>query len=975
MNLYITEKPSVAREFANALGVSAGRTGDGYWANDDIAITWCVGHLIEMSTPDAYGEEFKEWTLETLPFIPEKYIYNVISNVSAQYKVVAKLLNDKNVTKIYYSGDSAREGEYIQRLVRQKAGHNQSAEEYRVWIDSQTKEEILNGIKNAKPLTYYDSLSDSAYARAKEDYLVGMNFTRALSKKYANIANNAAGRKNGAVSVGRVMSCVLGMIVERERLIRDSKVIPFYGIEADMGNGLTAAWKIDKDSKFNGSPDAYKDAGLLKKEPVEDLIKTLNGIGHLTVKDKKLTTESKGAPLLFNLAELQSECTKAFHISPADTLNVAQSLYEKRLTTYPRTDARVLTTAVCKVYEQNIKGITGAANVGEFAEEVLNNKWHDALRNKKTKYVDDSKVSDHYAIIPTGDISALNTLNSLEKSVYEMICKRFLSIFYPAAEYKKLQITYKGDNETFVQNYSVVVDEGWMKVTGHKQEPDAEKLLEAANAQTGDVDSAFSLKEGKSQPPKRYTTGSMILAMENAGKLIEDEELREQIKGSGIGTSATRAETITKLERIEYIAVDKKTQVIKPAKMGELVYEILKAAMPDILVPEYTAEWEKGLQQIVDKEIQDTEYLAKIEEYIKTTIQDLKDSDYTENIKKAISDLKSVYPDIGKSASGQGETGVDCPICGKPLRNGTKGVYCSGYSKDGNGCNFMIWFEQGGVKYPKSVIDTFMKTTKKKDDGTFESDVTQEVKGFKNKEGKVFNAKLKMVYKDGKSQVQFVFEGPKESDKKCPVCGLPMMERDNLTYCSGYKKDGTGCNFMVWHAVGSTKLPKSAINTFLTTMKKQDDGSYESDQTDLIKGIKNKDKTKTFDARLKLVYKDGKSQVQYVFEAPKKSSHKCPVCGLPMYERDTSLSCSGYKKDGSGCSFAIWKTQFGKLLPKSAIETFITTLHEDGEGGYISDFTGVIKGLKGKSGKPFDAKLALKYKDGKSSTEIEFDKE
>ena len=973
LKLVITEKTSVAREFAHALGVTDGLTKDGFWENDEYVITWCVGHLIEMSMPDAYGEEYKAWNMETLPFIPSIYKYNVIEDVKQQYGIVSKLLNDKRIDAIYYSGDSAREGEYIQRLIRETAGHNPNAREYRVWIDSQTKEEILNGISNAKELSYYDSLSKSAFARAKEDYLVGMNFTRALSNKYANLLNQAAGRKNGAIAVGRVMSCVLGMIVERERLIRSSKVIPFYYIESSMDNGLTATWKILENSRFYGSADAYKENGLLKKEPVEELKNRLNQIGTLTVVDKKLSKESKSAPLLFNLAELQSECTKAFHISPSDTLTIAQSLYEKKLTTYPRTDARVLTNAVCKVYETNINGIKSVQSVGSFAEEVLSNKWHEALRNRTTKYVDDSKVSDHYAIIPTGDTSNLSTLNRLEKSVYEMICKRFLSIFYPAAEYTKLQMTYSSDNETFVQNYSAIANEGWLKVTGHKDDSETAKEMNLAYQQNGDVPSNFTLKEGKSQPPKRYTTGSMILAMENAGKLIEDEELREQIKGSGIGTSATRAETISKLEKIEYIIVNPKTQTIQPSKMGELVYEVLRAAVSNILKPEYTAEWEKGLQQIVDKELEDTVYLSNIEDYIKETISSIKENDCVDIIRKSISELRSVYPDIGKTSSGLGENGYTCPVCGKSLMNGTKGMYCSGYSKDGTGCNFMIWFEQGGVKYSKSVIETFIKTTKKLDDGSYVSDVTSEVKGFTSKDGKKFNAKLKMVYKDNKSQVQFVFDGPKETSYKCPICTLPMYDRNTVLACSGYTKDGTGCNFMIWYEQGGVKYPKSVIETFITTTKKLDDGSYVSDVTSEVKGFKSKDKSKTFNAKLKMVYKDNKSQVQFVFDGPKESEYKCPICGLPMYDRDAVVSCSGYRKENATCNFAVWKKVCGKALPIAAVKTLITTMKRDDEGNYISECTDEVKGFKSSKGKVFDAKLFCTYKDNKANISFKFD--
>jgi DNA topoisomerase-3 len=756
-NLFIAEKPSVAMEFAKALDMNLSKRQDGYVEDGDNIVTWCVGHLIQMLYPDAYDESLKKWSLDTIPFIPKQYKYGVIPNTEKQYAVVSKLLNRKDVDNIYYSGDSAREGEYIQRLVRQEAGHNPNAKEYRVWIDSQTREEILNGIRNAKDLSFYNTLSDSAYARAIEDYLIGMNFSRALTLKYSRALTNAVGNDNHVViAVGRVMSCVLGMVVERERQIRSAVVVPFYGIRAGLGNDVDLSWKITNTSKFMNDPEKYSEAGLLNKSKVEGLISDLSRAGTVDILSVKTSKENKQAPLLFNLAELQGECTRRFHISPADTLNIAQKLYEAKLTTYPRTDARVLTTAICKVYEKNIGGLKSVPEVAAYADEILRNNWQDDLRNKKTKYVDDSKVSDHYAIIPTGDhegLSNFGKLTSLEKDVYLLIARRFLSIFYPAAVYDKAEVTAQASSETFTGTFKALDAPGYLAVSGDiSEDPDAKNVYRMAAALSGTVPASFSIKEGKSATPKRYTTGSMILAMENAGNLIDDPDLREQIKGSGIGTSATRAEVITKLEKNKYIKVDKKTQIITPDKAGELIYDVLRCSIPNILNPKYTASWETGLQQIVDGKITKDMYLAKINQYVAAGVQDMKVSDHTSDIVASIDDLKSVYKDL-KSVTP--EATAVCPVCGKPMYEGKLSFYCSGFRE--KTCNFAIYKNVSNKILPVSAVKAMLNTTKQLPDGTYESDKTSIIKGFVSKNGKSFDAKLYVTYDGTKSHMKFDF--------------------------------------------------------------------------------------------------------------------------------------------------------------------------------------------------------------------------
>lgn len=671
--LFITEKPSVAAEYAKALKMPLNRQ-NGCYEDDNNIVTWCVGHLVTLSYPEKYDEELKVWKMENLPFIPERYLYEVIDNVKDQYKVVASLLNRQDVSAIYFAGDSAREGEYIGRLIQQKAGWNKSAQLYRIWIDSQTEEEILRGIKEAKDLSAYDNLAASAYARAIEDYLVGINFSRALSLKYSRLLAGASQQNHMVIAVGRVMSCVLGMVVKREREIRSTTVFPFYGIRSNFADGTYADWKITEKSPFFNSPDNHENKGLLKQEIVQQLVDKFNQNNTLTMIDKKQSQSSKNAPLLFNLAELQAECSKRFHISPSQTLQCAQNLYEAKMTTYPRTDARVLTTAISKEITTNLNGLNSGP-YKEFSNEILTNGSYQSLLDPKCRYVDDSKVSDHYAIIPTGQGNP-SALSELDGKVYDLICRRFLSIFYPPAVYDKLQITYEIAGEAFVESYTALNTPGYLVVAGYKDDTEERDKMNLALQHAQTMQGNFEIKEGKTQPPKRYTTGSMILAMENAGNLIEEAELREQIKGSGIGTSATRADTIAKLETNKYIQIDKKNQQITPTAIGEMIYDVLYLTMPQILEAKYTASWETGLQKITDGQVTQEYYLGQINNYVRSGIETVKNVDQTDNINTAIVNLATIYKNITPGASAGGPIG-ECPNCHAPVKAGKYGAYCT----------------------------------------------------------------------------------------------------------------------------------------------------------------------------------------------------------------------------------------------------------------------------------------------------------
>ncbi len=639
--LLITEKPSVAMEFAKALKITTNRK-NGYLESQDWIITWCVGHLVTMSYPDKYDEKLKLWRLDTLPFIPEEWKYEIIPQVQNQFNIVKELMQRDDLEEIYNAGDSGREGEYIQRLVFMMANPNPNAKMKRVWIDSQTEEEILRGIKEAKDLSEYNSLSDSAYLRAKEDYLIGINFSRLLSIIYGRQLAKSINEEKASISVGRVMTCVLGMIVQREREIRNFVKTKYYKIIGEFGSEeefFRAEWKVNEKSIMYESSKLYNESGFKNEEQAKEFIKTLAG-KQAKITELKKSKQKENAPLLFNLAEIQNECTKRFKIKPDQTLEIIQNLYEKKLVTYPRTDARVLSTAVAKEISKNLNGIARSFQDEEiqgYIKKMVEEKYSTNL--VKTKYVNDSKITDHYAIIPTGQgYENYNQLPDLQKQVYKVIVKRFLAIFYPPAEYNKIQVTANIENETFYCSGKVCIKQGFLEILkpinkqakkSTKKEKDVENqeenkeetennldiLKKLKKGQTIEVKN-FEIKDAETSPPSRYNSGSIILAMENAGKLIEEEELREQIKGAGIGTSATRAEIMKKLEKIKYIDVNNKTQIITPTEKGEKIYDIVYHSMPDMLNPKLTASWEKGLDLVAKKEIKPDEFMTKLKGYI-----------------------------------------------------------------------------------------------------------------------------------------------------------------------------------------------------------------------------------------------------------------------------------------------------------------------------------------------------------------------
>ena len=688
-SLFIAEKPSVAQAFAGALGETMKR-GDGFLESDHIVVTWCVGHLISMSYPEAYGQEYRKWSFSTLPFIPDRFRYEVIRSSAKQFATVKKLLTRPDVEKIYVCTDSGREGEYIYRLVRQEAGVKDK-EERRVWIDSQTDEEILRGVREAKPISAYDTLSDAAYLRAKEDYLMGINFSRALTLRYGDSMASFLKERYCVISVGRVMTCVLGMIVSREREIRQFQETAFYRVfavtDSDSGK-IQAEWRAVEGSAYFQSPKLYKENGWKEKKDAELLIERLSGSPRpwvAKILEISRKNENKNPPLLYNLAELQNDCSRMFKISPDQTLSIAQELYEKKLTTYPRTDARVLSSAIAKEIGRNLQGLARFAPAASFAKDALERgSWKTIA---KTRYVNDAQITDHYAIIPTGQTQAVNSLSSLSFGVYCQIVKRFLGIFYPPAKYRKISLTLEYEKERFFASFRILQDEGYLavmkkpsgeegaqtrktagenggeeagsrdKTDGPDSQEDAGRMDPAFFARlekmrkggTVTIDH-FEIREGRTSPPKRYNSGSIILAMENAGQLIEDEELREQIRTTGIGTSSTRAEILKKLEKNQYISLNKKTQILTPTLLGEMICDVVSNSISVLLSPAFTASWEKGLNYVVDGSVSSDEYMEKLSSYVAKYTNQVKETQNVTRLLPMYQQAAQFYKDTNRSA-------------------------------------------------------------------------------------------------------------------------------------------------------------------------------------------------------------------------------------------------------------------------------------------------------------------------------------
>ena len=943
--LIITEKPSVARDFARVLKVS-GRQ-EGYIENDSYVISWCVGHLVGMVYPESYDEKYKKWRLEDLPFLPNEYKYDVIEPVKNQYETVHKLLYREDIDVVYWAGDAGKEGQTIEENIRNFGGVREGMKELRVWIDSQTDEELLRGIREAKDMEEYKNLGLSGIMRTIEDYAMGINFSRAMSVKYGNLLNRAAQTQSyTAIAVGRVMTCVLGMVVIREREIRNFTETPFYRVVGRFTDAvIEGEWKAVEGSEYVASPLLYKENGFRKEEDAKNLIEKLRP-EKAVVKEIEKGTSRKRAPFLFNLAELQAECSKRFKISPDQTLNVAQTLYEKKLTTYPRTDARVLSSAIAKEISRNISRLSAYEPVAPFVKEIMDKRAYAGIG--KSSYTDDSKITDHYAIIPTGQLSEYQSLSDLEKKIFDLIVRRFLAIFYPPAQFETVKLTIGMGRESLFASAKVLKTPGYLAVMGktvsvEKSQEDKNEdgegnenqeglLALAENLKKGDELSVqdFAIKEGKTSPPKRYTSGSMVLAMENAGQLIEEEELREQIKGSGIGTSATRAEIIDKLVRIAYLNLNRKTQVLTPSALGEMVYEVVNMTVPALLNPKMTASWEKGLDGITAGTVEFTGYRAKLEDFIRKETRAIIDRD----LKDEISDKISEFVVIGKDGSSQvkAKIGVECPVCHNQLVTTPFGYGCETYKKDGSGCKFSIGAIAGrslSIEEVKSLI---------------ENGKTGLLKGFSSKSGKKFDAVLKLEQDpEGTTKISFDFEDKEAyyiKDLICPVCQAPMVKTAFGFGCSNFDAENPeSCRFSIGTICGKTLSLEQAKQLIR-------DG-----HTETIRGFKSK-AGKRFDACLNLKKaEDGTYSIEFDFdhvEVKKVNGVVCPKCGGDIVVTPFGYGCANYKKDVEGsCIFTV-----GKIAGVKLKEAQLKKLLNEGE-------TDVISGFKSKNGKKFDAELVF----------------
>mgnify|MGYP002579715115 FL=1 len=950
--LIITEKPSVAQEFAKILKVS-GRQ-NGYLENESYVITWCVGHLVEMVYPEEYDSKYKKWKLEDLPFLPKDYKYGVIKSVSGQYDVVHKMLHREDIDTVYWAGDAGKEGQTIEENIRNFGGVREGMQELRVWIDSQTEEEILRGIKEAKPMREYANLGKSGIMRTIEDYAMGINFSRAMSVKYGNLLNDAAGTKSyTAIAVGRVMTCVLGMVVIREREIRNFIETPFYRIVGKFTDAeIEAEWKTTEESAYYASPLLYKENGFAKEEDAKAFLESLAG------KEARVSSVEKGiskkkAPLLFNLAELQAECAKRFKISPDETLQIAQDLYEKKLTTYPRTDARVLSSAVAKEISKNVSRLKGYEPVSQFVNAIMQSGTYRSIG--RSAYTDDSKITDHYAIIPTGQLTELNSVNGLHRQVYDLIVRRFLSIFYPPAEYQTVKFIAKIEKESFFAGGKILKSPGYLCVLGkeaaeekdedggEKEEGTNAKMLLAMIEKLSENDvvpvKGMDIKEGKTSPPKRYTSGSMVLAMENAGQLIEDEELRAQIKGSGIGTSATRAEIIKKLVRVGYLNLNRKSQVLMPTMLGEMIFETVSMTVPELLNPKMTASWEKGLDGITRGTVDMGEYRAKLEDFIRRETLSMAQTDRKQEL------IKRIQPLTGRESRGAAarkKLGIKCPLCDGEVETTPFGYGCSNYRT--NGCKFSIGTIAGRDLTEEEV-------TKLLTEGK-----TEILNGFVSKLKKKFSAAL--IYKkdeNGIPSIQFDFSGNVPDVLEgvaCPVCGESIEIMPYGYTCRRHRENPEACYFSIGK-IAEKQLSKQDVTELI-----------KNGHTQTLRGFKSKN-GKKFDAVLILTEEDGRKKLKFDFEhveAKKVKDAVCPLCGGEILVAPFGYACANRSRDGKeGCSFAI-----GRIAEKDLTESNVRELLTTGK-------TGTIRGFKGKSGKKFDACLELVKEEGSAKIQFDFE--
>lgn len=904
--IIIAEKPSVAQEYAKVLGVSA-KNRQGFIENDTWIVTWTVGHLVTLSYPEKYNTVLKEWKMDTLPFIPDNYKYEIIDATKKQFEVVKKLYNRPDIGTIYYAGDSGREGLYIQMLVRMLAGHNPQAQEKVVWINSQTEDEILNGISEAKSLTEYKNMSDAAYMRGIADYLVGINFSRILSILYAPMLNTGSSQKNRIpISIGRVMTCVLGMVVRREQEIANFKVKNFYRITGNIEINRTSVeceWKLTESSNYFHSPKLYSEFGFNQENDALELINSLNDRITITSVEKKI--EKKNAPLLYNLAELQSECSKLLHISPVETLNIAQSLYEKKVTTYPRTDARVLSSAVAKSISKNVYGLKDNEKFRKYVMVIESNNY-----TVKGKYVNDSKITDHYAIIPTG--KSVKDLTMLENAIYEMIVLRFLSVFYPPAEFEVVRFDAKVNNELFSGSKKVLEKPGFYDVIGIPNQY-SDNIGSNDNIKSIQMGKSYKVsyetKKGMTEPPKRYTSGSIIIAMENAGQLIEDDELREQIKSNGIGTSATRADIINKLIKLHYINLNEEKQILTPTSIGNMIYEVVNMEIPELLSPEITAKWEKQLTEISNGLKNKIEFEREFNSFVREICNKIKEnsSNHQQEVKKRIIKYAtgSIRTEYTKFDSW--DTKLKCPLCGNKIETTEWGFKCKSNVNKKEGCTFAIG---GDILNHRLLTNELATLLNKGKAGPFYD--------FLSHKNKPFAAYL--ILNKSNNHIEFELTDMPWDDTNflCPKCKHKILKQGNLYKCENYIDQEHGCSFWLGKIAGKSLVEKN-VEKLLTEGK-----------TELIRGFKTSAGTK-FDAFL---YLDSENNVKFKFPEIKdlQTEFRCPICHGKILETSYGFKCENFKGNKEGtendCNFFAGRIM-GHAIKKKELSAILQGIDTD----------------------------------------------
>ena len=916
--LIITEKPSVAQDFARVLRVSGKH--DGYIENDNYVITWCVGHLVNMSYPEKYDEKLKRWSLDTLPFLPDTIRYEIASGVKKQYHIVEKQLHRSDVDIIYWAGDSGREGQVIEEYLRIYAKVRSGIVEKRVWIDSQTDEAILMGIREAKDMSYYKNIGDAGILRGIEDYFIGINFSRVLSLKYGGFLMHAFGdEKKKVVSVGRVMTCVLGMVVEREREIRSFKSQKYYFPSLNFNSkSFSLPWRITEKSKYYDSPKIYDNKGFYDKEVAQLFINRLMEIKKASVANVEKKESKKNPPLLFNLAELQSVCGKTFHISPSKALAIAQSLYEKKMTTYPRTDARVLSSAVAGEITKNIKGISSL-----FEEKIISSCINMSSTISSSKYVDDSKITDHYAIIPTGNIKEIDNLKKEEKEIFYLICKRFLSIFLPPALYDNVSLSVNVGNENFRKTFKTIKFPGFLSFAKDGIEADMIDLSEFNDLKVGDVLTIkdIDMFEQKTNPPARYTSGSMILAMENAGKYIEDEELREQIKGNGIGTSATRAGIIDKLVNISYINQNEKTQVLSPTDGGEVAYEIVSATVPNMLNAEFTARWEKELSSVEQGNTIFEDAKEKLYSFVFDNTKKIKEDDKNLEIQEATKRLqKNIKIEVKRHA-----LGVKCPLCGGMVMAHRAGFSCENNKKEDGTCDFFIGKICDVLLSDQEARELILKKR------------TPLIKGLKGKKGS-FDAFICLEVNGKEKSLRFEFPPAEKIEGiKCPKCGSDVLDNNGrgvVCINNDIDENKRKCDFFLYKYAGKT-IPIAQIKKLISEGK-----------TDVMTGFKSKNKPDAKPYAASLYFDNDKNIKMRFVDDEEVLGVKCPVCGGKIFKNlSRGFFCENNSGKDTGCNFFA-----GNICGKKINEDMLKTI-------LSGKMTDVIVGFKSKEKKEFSAAL------------------